>query len=278
MPKSQKRSSSKGRSMAPLNANLDRRVMAYLAAAAAGLGLVSVPTPADAEIIYTPCNIPMAQGGNGPYPGLTALDLNNDGVADFQFSNYIYETQGMGESYLRITPQQAGNQIAGVKIAGQRQVTASVLAPDVRVGPNANFGSYPQGINMAIEAFGTFSGFGSGNWSKVETAFLGLKFVISGQVHYGWALVKFPNPGGFTSASIYGYAYESVPNKPIITGQTHGTVEKTQQSTKPFTSESSTIDSGARTLGWLAAGSRGLPVGRQYKSCGAGVNESKVTL
>jgi hypothetical protein len=48
-----------------------------------------------------------------------------------------------------------------------------------------------------------------------------LKFLIKGQVHYGWArltlTVKYP-----ISATLTGYAYETVPNKAIVTGKTQG--------------------------------------------------------
>ena len=244
-----------------LSAKLDRHIAAYVAAAASA-GIISFALPTAAEIVYTPANIPMAVDG-GLGPAYTPLDLNNDGVPDFQFTNYIYSTHGLGESYLKVAPAQEGNEIWGAKISSNRRVTAAVLPPGMQVGSKANFHSYPQGLNMAYRGHGTQSGHASGGWLKVETAFLGFKFTISGEVHYGWVLVKFPGPGQFLSGSIAGYAYETIPNQPIVTGKTSGTESKGKQ-----TSEESS-DGGA-SLGWLATGARGIPLWR--------VGEDKVAM
>ncbi len=56
------------------------------------------------------------------------------------------------------------------------------------------------------------------------SGYLGLKFSIHGQFHYGWARLNVFtnwNAPGFTAA-LLGYAYETIPNKPIITGKTKG--------------------------------------------------------
>ena len=73
-----------------------------------------------------------------------------------------------------------------------------------------------------------------------------LKFVIKGQTHFGWARVR--------TASIYpykvfltGYAYETIPNKPITTGATKGPDVTTVYPT---------------SLGHLAAGASAIPAWR----------------
>jgi hypothetical protein len=56
---------------------------------------------------------------------------------------------------------------------------------------------------------------------------LGLQFVITGKSHYGWArlnescTVRAPRGKGI-KALLTGYAYETIPNKPIVTGKTKG--------------------------------------------------------
>jgi hypothetical protein len=54
------------------------------------------------------------------------------------------------------------------------------------------------------------------------SANLGLRFTIVGETHYGWARLS-------TVSGIFlnGYAYETIPNKPIIAGKTHGKDEAT---------------------------------------------------
>jgi len=252
----------------PLNTKLDKRIAGYVTAAA-GAGLLTLAVPAESEIVYTPCNVPMAQDV-GLGPAMTQLDLNNDGIPDFQFTNYIYSTHGNGESYLKISPLQQGNEIWGARITGNRHVTAAALSEGLQVGSNANFRSYPQGIDMAYRGHNSISGAASGNWLKVETAFLGLKFVIGGQVHYGWALVKLTGPGQFLSGSIFGYAYETVPNQPIITGKTHGTKDETE-GTGEVSPASIDPHHNKASLGLLATGAEGLRFWR------TGVNASAAT-
>ncbi|MBK9525676.1 MAG: T9SS type A sorting domain-containing protein [Bacteroidetes bacterium] len=50
--------------------------------------------------------------------------------------------------------------------------------------------------------------------------YLGLRFDIAGATHYGWARLRVPNAGEFT---LMDYAYNSIPNQPILAGQTSTT-------------------------------------------------------
>ena len=62
-----------------------------------------------------------------------------------------------------------------------------------------------------------------GDWYNVTGHYLGLKFFIHGKAHYGWArfnvLITIEYGIG---ATLTGYAYETIPNKPIIAGKTKG--------------------------------------------------------
>jgi hypothetical protein len=54
--------------------------------------------------------------------------------------------------------------------------------------------------------------------------YLGLKCQIAGKTHYGWARlnVSFDHHSKKITGTLTGYAYETIPNKPIITGKTKG--------------------------------------------------------
>jgi hypothetical protein len=56
-----------------------------------------------------------------------------------------------------------------------------------------------------------------------------MKFTINGKVHYGWARLSVTNlKDKFRiTATLTGYAYETIPNKPIKAGQTHDGDEAT---------------------------------------------------
>jgi hypothetical protein len=47
-----------------------------------------------------------------------------------------------------------------------------------------------------------------------------VKFAIHGKTHYGWARIQWNGIG--STEYITGYAYETIPNKPIIAGKTKG--------------------------------------------------------
>jgi hypothetical protein len=67
------------------------------------------------------------------------------------------------------------------------------------------------------------SGKRAGSWVNVKNRYLGLKFMIHGEPHFGRARLratcssKSKVPGVLT-----GYAYETVPSKPIVAGRTKG--------------------------------------------------------
>lgn len=69
-----------------------------------------------------------------------------------------------------------------------------------------------------------------GPWANggkgVKNRYLGFKFKINGQFHYGWArLTVTTTPHSAYTATLTGYAYETTPNKGIVAGQESGPAE-----------------------------------------------------
>jgi len=129
-------------------------------------------------------------------------------------------------------------------VAGLRRnlfVTAAyALRHGSRIGPKKRF--------LAGSAYVTGSE-SWGYWRNVTNRYLGLEFKIQGKYHYGWARlsVEFIDP--YTpEATLTGYAYETIPNKPIIAGKTHG---------------EDVIALDSATLGHLARGAAGLAAWRK---------------
>jgi hypothetical protein len=210
-----------------LGLNVERRLLAYTTAA--GAGLLSFGLPANAEIIYTPSNIPMALPVGNEY-AKTQLDLNNDGTPDFTFSlvasYYANSSQFRDDRALSIVADQTGNEILGADGVNGFAPTAAAVPAGRKIGAQKDF--VANNAIMAIEAYFGYNDIrDSGSWRYVQTAYLGLKFLIGGQVHYGWARIKLPSPGDYELPSIYGYAYESTPNTPITAGQTSGAANAT---------------------------------------------------
>jgi hypothetical protein len=99
-----------------------------------------------------------------------------------------------------------------------------------------------------------------GPWQNVTDRFLGLSFKINGETHFGWARMSV---SATRQVTVTGYAYESTPNMPLVTGITHGAKlnEGPQLHLhKPAIEEASL---GTPTLGLLATGADGLIVWRR---------------
>jgi hypothetical protein len=236
-----------------LSSALDKRLLAYASAAsAAGVGLLAVAQSAEAKIVYTASNTTIEE--DVPLN----LDLNNDGITDFVL-NYAFDSgkrhqEGGFASALIIYPGQTGNEVWGIHSAKGFECAAA-LPGAVNVGAGAAF----QAQYLPLwQASGSYTRGGTAHcpWaSKHRGAFLGLKFVIGGQIHYGWAHITVTN--SLAGTVLNGYAYETVANQPILTGKANGPVEEAS-------SISPMLDSPQpATLGLLARGERGLAIWRK---------------
>jgi hypothetical protein len=197
--------------------HLDQRLTAYaLAAGAASVGVLAFAPVAEAKIIYTRAHHVI--GRNTSFP----LDLNHDGKTDFTIKNT--ETGGScGTEFCRryyarlVAKPVAGNGAAGFVIGFAPW--AFDLKAGARIGPSQYFrgswmataNGYPGGPSSK-----------SGSWVNVNNQYLGLKFKIDGKIHYGWARLSVQVQNFSITATLTGYAYETIPNKPIIAGETKG--------------------------------------------------------
>jgi len=205
-----KRSSQTSRTTAKLSDSVRHQLNMYaLAATAAGVGALAMAQPAQARIVYTPAhkNLPLNQ--------YSYLDLNHDGVNDFKFWVYAYSTPA-GENcaaWVYVSRLNSGNGAVG-RQQSDRFLFASALKAGVRIGKTQYFPN--QAGEIMGWADGRYSGGTYGPWTKsgepVDDRYLGLKFVISGQVHYGWARLNVWIHSCTASATLTGYAYETVAN------------------------------------------------------------------
>jgi hypothetical protein len=201
-----------------LSESLHKRINAYaLAASAAGVGVLALASSAQAKIVYTKAHhrIPLNTFYN--------VDVNHDGVADLAFFEKATSSSGSHYAILLGVPKRV-NAIEG-SIFRSQWYFAFALKRGVTVGP-------PWLTNSAIGdwmAFADESGKQSGNWVNVKNRYIGLKFVINGAYHYGWVRMRVivPPHSGSIVATLTGYAYETIPNKKIIAGETHGKDEAT---------------------------------------------------
>jgi|HubBroStandDraft_2_1064218.scaffolds.fasta_scaffold71618_2 hypothetical protein len=197
------------RAIAKINSKLEKNLAAYVAAAGAvaGMGILAAPS-AWAEVVYTPANLTLKQG-------ITPLDINNDGVNDFRFYRGGY---GHG-SRLFILQQDAKN-----LVFNSATFNAAPLPSGARIGPKGAFNEdedkawFMAGWSEGLSGISSRS---DGPWKQAQSTYLGLKFSVNGETHYGWARMTVNAKTGIV-ATLTGYAYETIPNKPILAGQTSG--------------------------------------------------------
>ncbi|MGA9968292.1 MAG: hypothetical protein WBQ10_24040 [Terriglobales bacterium] len=228
----------------------ERLNMYALAASAAGVGMLVLAHPAEAKIVYTSTHIII--GLHDSYK----LDLNHDGIADFTILNTSYHNTST--SFFRLSEKAAqGNAVeASISHTFQQEV-AEALRRGARIPASHAFYHKPALLASAVyNPGGTFSG---GNWVNVSGRYLGLRFKIKGQTHYGWARLTVQVSGTTVTGTLTGYAYETIPNKTIIAGKTKGT-ENTSIAEQPTLHK---VVPPSPTVGELAAGSPALPVWRR---------------
>ncbi len=207
-----------------LRASLERRLNSYaLAASAAGVGMLALGQSAEAKVVYTPAHkwLPLNQ--------LIYLDLNRDGVNDFHLLLRSVEwSTSMSRGFVRgldmgrVTTRQSQNAIYSV--ISQNYACAAALPKGKKIGPSSpGFKSQLGSALMFSSASRTGGRFYLGPWLNItQPAYVGLKFASKGKVHYGWARLAHVSPYKQPTAELTGYAYETIPNKSIIAGKTHG--------------------------------------------------------
>jgi hypothetical protein len=248
----------KPRPITKLHESLERRLTKYaLAASATGIGLLASSQPAAAKIVYTKADKVLT-----PRTPPMTIDLNHDGIDDFT----VYMGVGNYGSFGISVIGEQTNEVAGY-LRQQDLGWASALRPGVRVGPNQRFSPYYNLMAGGSCNYGGTSCNGFGPWAEVQNRYLGFKFSIKGKVHYGWARLSV-NTTGDLSAVLTGYAYENVPNKPILTGKTEGPEEGSVDEARPATLNEPTLQPAA-SLGLLAMGAPGVSVWRREESVGA---------
>jgi len=236
-----------------------------LAASAAGVSVLALAQPSEAEIVYTPANVTI--GTNQEY----GLDLNNDGIVDFTikaFGKYFPPVTYVNS--LVVKHAQPGNEVAAHLAFNLYAPGAFNFAYALSSGiPINNQARHFSGARatMAWECACDAGGFYRGSWlshsshEPLSNRYLGFKFKINGEVHYGWARLN--ADGFFGGALLTGYAYETTPNKAIKTGQQQET-EKSVKQPRPAALPKPAQQ--PATLGMLALGAPALSAWRRKES------------
>ena len=232
------------RNAAQFTSAMEKKLLGYAAlAAASGVAMLALAPGAEAKVVYTATNQKL------PLNTTFVLDVNGDGIPDFNFfagtllggalrrDTYTFNS----DATLTVSGAVQSDQVWGV------QGVVSALPAGVKIGGNGKFAAshFFMGAVSATDGgppiyFGPWAPQGG----NVKDRYVGLKFVINGETHFGWARfnVQIRQPlKGNLQAILTGYAYETVPNAPIMAGKTSG----------------AEADTRSASLGKLAAGAAG---------------------
>jgi hypothetical protein len=194
-----------------ISESLHHRLNSYaLAASAAGVGMLALVQSAQGKIIYTPVHEQIGLSST------LVLDLDHDGKADFILWEFSFCNTDFCRSQLLAQPTRGTTGVEGRNFHSSGWGWASALRKGTYIGLDNNFSA-----KYMVANFGYSSCSGFGSWCDVKNRYLGLEFKSHGKTHYGWARLSVQAHPGIT-ATLTGYAYETVPNKPIIAGKIHG--------------------------------------------------------
>lgn len=197
--------------------NLSKKLTKYGAVAAVIGGVAD----ASGQIVYT--DIDPDEGGAGV---TYLLDMDNNLNTDFvirHFNSATYYSLGnynvlaMGPAVDSMS-NLLSNSILGA-VNGNYEYPFAMNAGDAISAGNTNW------VNTDFQTLNSSScdNFSS-NWCGVTDKYLGLRFKIAGNTHYGWARLDVPlNSGNWT---IKDYAYNSVAGSPIDAGETNTAGQK----------------------------------------------------
>ena len=177
--------------MKKLEVNDQKRLMAYMAAA--GMGAFAFGQDASAGIIYTPVEPAVTLV---PYPGSPSafnIDFNNDGILEGAITNSSVNIQG------RFFPPAR-------TLTSSGSYYARSFAPGAVIDGSA---STTGGANLMTNRNAGYNFVGEGNY-------LGYRFLIDGNTHYGWVQVDVS--ADLLNATITGIAYETTPGLGIAAG------------------------------------------------------------
>jgi len=247
--------SSTPRKTANLSPPVNKRLSAYaLAASAAGVSALALAQPAEARIVYTHADRVFGHRG-------VVIDLNHDGINDFK----LQSTTVYAGARVMLAYSLRSNRVFGKVNAFH---PASRLPAGYRVGPDQD--EFQQGgffttshqrpsrkVGPAKILYFSRASASElyGPWPTGEHGYLGLRFLIKGKIHYGWARISHCQ---LKSWRLTGYAYETIPNKAIIAGAT-----KEADENQPAGVSFKTNAPEPATLGMLALGAPGLSIWRR---------------
>jgi len=147
------------------------------------------------------------------------IDFNGDGIVDFTLEQYNFG-YGTFESNFAALDGNPAFSYGIVAVPGVYYPASAMTAGSI-IGPSASFNTSGYDILGSFFAFGS-SVFGVGEWSAVTDRYLGVKFQIGPNTHYGW--IRLDAEINCSALRVKDFAYEDSPGVPIAAGDASSAV------------------------------------------------------
>ncbi|WP_370895978.1 T9SS type A sorting domain-containing protein [Chryseobacterium gossypii] len=159
----------------------------------------------------------------GFQPAINAnmIDFNNDGIAEYNFRSddfgsswfmhMVYGPGGSGGSPANQIALKNPSTISFAQVVKPLQLN-DLIDGDLTWGtslPEPFIGVTNTPTNTDI------------NFLGLGDRYIGVKFPLNGNIHYGWILVNFEDSLPYRRLVIKSYAYNTIPNASILAGQTN---------------------------------------------------------
>lgn len=186
---------------------------------------------ANAQIVYTdviPDSTMTCIGIGLPCTNNYNLDPDNDAITDFILTVFYHNPPQLGGptfSYVTADP------LNGNAVKDSLVNTLNVSIPlqfNAVIDSNLLLNQSWQTSGSHSLKYGQYDGGLSndtvwGLWDSLSDYYLGLRLLQSGQTHYGWVRLRVDATHSYASLIVKDYAYNTIPNQPILAGQTTAT-------------------------------------------------------
>ena len=187
--------------------------------------LLLVSRPARAQVIYKDANPDVFIETNGTGSNTINLDLDSNGVIDFSaYCYWAHPSNMMYEAEPRLFSTIDSN------IVMYDSLNGAAYAAMLQTGHSVGAGPYWQDPSLNSYMTLQYDGQNPGAFY-----FIGVRFLIGSQHHYGWIRVKTydftANYTAYCNLVIYDWAYEAQPDSMIMIGEGWNAVPETSNTT-----------------------------------------------
>ncbi len=157
------------------------------------------------------------------------LDLNNDAITDYNITyTTLTQTITCGGVFIRtsyiievapLDSNEVGRDVSGGNGFPSALLLNSPIADNLFTWLNGGSrGLAVKGWTCGGLSMNQLQTYSACNFLNANSKYLALRLHVASQVYYGW--VRLSVASGVINATIFDYAYNSLPNQPILAGQT----------------------------------------------------------